>query len=202
MDEKEKQLLIAAGDIFMMNGVKSMTMDDIARALKISKKTLYKFVKDKNDLVCKSIGLVMDSHECEFDEICDRIENPIEELREITLKAAEQLKLIHPSVMYDIRKFHPEAWEYFEDHKNTHIYECVIDNLKRGQNTGVYREDINSEIISKLYVARFEILFDPEIFPPSKFTLVDVHNEMMQYHFYGILTPKGIEELNKYNSKK
>lgn len=202
MDEKEVQIFKSAGEIFMVNGVKSMTMDDIARELKISKKTLYKYVKDKNDLVCKSMSLTMDAHENEFDVIFDSIDNPIEELWQITLKASEQLKSIHPSVMYDIQRFHPEAWEYFENHKNNHIYECVIDNLKRGKESGVYRKDINSEIISKVYVARFDILFDSKIFPPTKFTLVDIHEEMMRYHFFGILTEKGIQEYNEYDFKK
>ncbi len=202
MNGKEIQLLAAAGELFMTNGVKSMTMDDIARELTISKKTLYKYVKDKNDLVCKSMNLVMDKKECEFDDICKSTVNPIEELWLITLKASEQLKSVHPSVMYDIQRFHPEAWGYFENHKNTHIYECVIDNLKRGQETGVYRKDINAEIITKVYVARFDILFDHKIFPPSVYTLVDIHTEMMRYHFYGILTAKGRKEFNLYDLKK
>ena len=201
MDEKEIQLLIAASELFMINGVKSMTMDDIAKELKISKKTLYKYVKDKNDLVCKSMSLTINSHESEFDELCQSIESPIEELWQITLKASEQLKSIHPSVMYDIQRFHPDAWTYFENHKNDYIYDCVIDNLQKGQKTGVYREEINAEIITKVYVARFDILFNPKIFPPTKYSLVDIHEEMMRYHFFGILTEKGVKEYTEYNLK-
>lgn len=198
MDEKEAQLLFSTAEIFMLNGVKSMTMDDIARQLSISKKTLYKFVKDKNDLVCKAISFFISKMENDFTEICNPLASPIQELRNITLKASEQLKSIHPSVMYDIQKFHPDAWIIFQKHKDDFIYECVMNNLKRGQETGVYRKDINPEIISKVYVARFDILFDHKIFPPSKYTLVNIHKEMMIYHFHGILSENGVEEFNKY----
>lgn len=202
MSEKEVQLLTSASEIFMINGVKSMTMDDIARALKMSKKTLYKYVKDKNDLVCKSMSLILDIKQCEFEEICSTVKDPIEELWQITTKAARQFKAIHPSVMYDIQRFHPEAWDYFEKHKNSHIYDCVVDNLKRGQDSGVYRENINAEVISKVYVARFDILFNHKVFPPSEYALVDIHSEMMDYHFYGILSEKGVKEFKEYELKK
>ncbi len=202
MEEKEKQLLIATSEIFLVNGIKSMTMDDIARELKMSKKTLYKYVKDKNDLVSKAMELTMREKECEFDDICSTTENSIEELWKITLKASEQLKVIHPSVMYDMQRFYPEAWGHFENHKNTHIYKCVKDNLINGQKSGVYRSDINPEIITKLYIARFDVMFDYKIFPPSKFTLFDIHQEMMNYHFFGILSEEGIKQYKEYELKK
>jgi len=198
MEEKEEQLYLEASVLFKTYGIKSMTMDDIARSLKISKKTLYKYVNDKNDLVCKSMKLDLEKSECAFTDVCDQDVDPIEELFNIGAFAAEHLKSLHPSVMYDIQKYHPEAWRYFEEHKDTHIYKSVLDNMERGKEKGVFRKELNSIIIAKLYVARFDVIFNPEIFSPIEYSFAKVHKEMMDYHLHGILTQKGLEILNKH----
>ena len=201
-NDKETELLESAGELFKRYGIKSMTMNDIARELKISKKTLYKYVKDKNDLVVKSMSIVLDKQECEFDEISNTVEDPIEELWQITRLAAKHLSAIHPSVIFDIMKFHPEAWEQFECHKDTHVYLSVIDNLERGKKKGLFRKEMNSKIIAKIFVARFDTLFNPDIFPSTEFNLVEVNNEMMLYHLHAILTLEGLKEIEKYNFTK
>ncbi len=193
--EKEMQILERSGELFKRYGIKSLTMSDVARELKISKKTLYKFVDDKNDLVVKSMAVVLDKQEAEFEAISASVEDPIEELMEITKLAERHLKSLHPSVVYDIQKFHPEAWKQFESHKEDHICVCVIDNLERGKKKGVYRKELKSNVIGKLFVARFDILFDPHIFPHDEFNLAEVNQEMMEYHLHAILTTKGREQL-------
>ncbi len=197
MEAKEKDIYIKASNLFKTYGIKSMTMDDIARSLKVSKKTLYKYVSDKNDLVCKAIKLDLDTSECKFNEVCNKDVDPIEELFNINELASEQLKSLHPSVMYDIQKYHPEAWAYFEEHKNTHIYNGVLENMERGKEMGFYRAEINSIILAKLYVARFDAIFNPEIFSPIEYSFAKIHKEMMDYHLHGILTPKGLGIFNK-----
>jgi len=197
MIEKEKQIYLDTGNLFKTYGIKSMTMDDIARSLKVSKKTLYKYVNDKNDLVCKSMKLDLDTSECAFLEICNQDVDPIEELINISEFASAHLKSMHPSVMYDIQKYHPEAWGYFLEHKDTHIYDSVLDNMERGKKLGLYRNELNSIILAKLYVARFDVIFNPEIFSPTEYSFAKVHKEMMDYHLHGILTSKGLMVFNK-----
>lgn len=197
--EKETEILESAGELFKRYGIKSLTMSDIARELKISKKTLYKFVTDKNDLVIKSMSIVLDKQECEFEEISAQVEDPIEELIQISQLAEKHLKSIHPSVIFDIQKFHPQAWEQFECHKDNHIYLSVMDNLERGKKKKVYRQELNSAVIAKLFISRFDILFDPYIFPHSDFDLAAVNKEMMSYHLHAILSEKGKKQLEEYN---
>lgn len=197
--EKETELLEQAGKLFMRYGIKSLTMSDIARELKISKKTLYKYVTDKNDLVSKTIAIVLDQQECEFEEISKEVEDPIEELIQISQLAEKHLKAIHPSVIFDIQKFHPDAWTQFECHKDTHIYLSVMENLECGKKNGVYREDMESAIIAKLFIARFDILFNQDIFPSEEFDLAQVNKEMMSYHLNAILSKKGRKQLEGYN---
>lgn len=200
--DKETELLEKSGELFKRYGIKSLTMNDIAKELKISKKTLYKYVKDKNDLVIRSMTIVLGKQECEFKAINESTEDPIEELWQITQKASEHLNSIHPSVIFDIQKFHPKAWEQFEGHKTTHIYLSVVDNLERGKKKGMYRNEIRSEIIAKLFVARFDTLFNPAIFPHAEFSLAEVNKEMMNYHLHGILTSEGLKEIEKYDFNK
>lgn len=196
MEAKKQEILEHVAELFMRYGIKSVTMDDVAKSLKMSKKTLYQYVSDKSDLVRQ----VMAGH-CEIERAgCDLIranhnENAIDELLEITKFVTAQIQNIHPSIHYDLEKYYPEAWGEFERFKSQYIFGCISSNLERGIEQGWYRSNINIPIISRLYVYKLDMFFDPEIFPPKQFNFLEVYLEMMRYHVRGVATPKGIEYL-------
>jgi len=195
MDEKFSEILLKSSEVFMRYGLKSVTMDDIAREIKVSKKTIYKYVKDKSDLLC---NVMQGNCTCDvmvIDEILDRRLNAIDEIIEIGRYVAGQLKMMHPSIHYDMEKYYPEVWQLFETHKTNYLYGCVADNMARGIKEGLYRDNLNIEIMVKLYLSKIDLVFDATIFPPNKFNFVEVYMELLRYHIKGIASDNGVEYL-------
>jgi len=195
IEEKLKQIIDDSHQIFMRFGIKSMTMDDIARQLKISKKTLYKYVKDKNDLVKLVIENYCDLDRSNCKKIILKSENAIDEIIEISKHVSNMISEIHPSIHYDLAKYHNDAFQIINQHKNEYVYTCILDNLERGKKEQIYRENINSSIVARIYTEKIDLVFNGDIFPPKKFKFRDVHIEMMRYHIRGIASSKGLKYL-------
>ncbi len=195
MSDKEVQILEQVEQLFMKCGVKSLTMDDVARHLTISKKTLYQFVANKNDLVCKSIERHFQRDKEVMQEICSKAENAIEEIFLISKHVGEHLKGIHPSVLFDLQKYYPEAWKLFDQYKQGYVYNCMATNMERGIKEGYFRENLNIPIVARIYVGRIDLLFDQLLFPRSQFEISDVYLELIRYHVRGITSKKGTEYL-------
>ena len=195
--EKEIKILDEIEAIFMRYGMKSVTMDDIARELKISKKTIYQCVSDKKELVCKVIANHIQRSSNAITEIIQKNENAIDETIEIGKYVAQELRQVHPSIHYDMDKYYTDAGELFEKHKKEFIFNMIEANLKKGIEQGLYRENLNTTVIAKLYSEKIDLVFNHIIFPPSKFSFDKVHDEMMLYHLRGITSVKGKKYLDK-----
>lgn len=200
MDTKEKEILIKAAEIFTRNGIKSMNMDDISRHIGISKKTLYQYFSNKKDLVKKSVELHIKTEQaCMREALCEDI-NPIDELMLMTRMVSSQVKEMHPSIIFDLRKYHPEAYKCLAEHRNLFVYSNIKNNIEKGVKTGLYRENINSEILTRLYLAMMNVILDPESNALSDFNYIEIYKEMIRYHIKGIASEKGREYLNqKFN---
>jgi AcrR family transcriptional regulator len=201
-ENKEQKLLEDATKVFMQFGIKSVNMDDLARHLAISKKTLYQYFTDKEDLVYKAVASHCNREDQEIQEICKRGLNAIDEMLEIVQFVTGLLKNIHPSVQYDMQKYHPEAYRALRDNRDRAIFDCMMHNTKKGQKEGYYRKDFNSEVIIKLYIGRMDLIFDQSIFPFEHFTFSDVYREMFRYHIRGIASEKGLEYLEQKLKQK
>lgn len=195
MEEKEKELIFAATALFMKFGIKSLTMDDIARKLGVSKKTLYQYVADKRELVKKAVELAVSAEQCLLGDISVNEENAIDELLAINERVSEKLQNVQPAVMYDLQKYYPDAWKVMEDHKKCFIYEMVVQNIETGIKQGLYRENTNPEVISRIYVTMIDKMFDDDTFPSQKYTFHILHKEIARYHIRGIASEKGIKYL-------
>ncbi len=197
MDEKWKELLEKVGDIFMRFGIKSVTMDDLARQLGVSKKTLYKYVTDKRDLVNKTFESFLEQDKCMVEEISTKTSNAIDEVFDMSEYVTSTIKDIHPSIFYDLQKYYPEAWNIFQHHKHEFVYKCIEVNLKRGIEEGLYRDNMRCDVIAKSYVMRMYDIFDSEIFPPGKYSYAELYMEIFRYHIRGVASPEGIRYLQE-----
>ena len=194
---EEKEILFNSGLLFMRYGIKSMTMDDIARQLGISKKTLYLYVDNKKDLVKKMMALHIEEDQDCICQIVNKNGNAIDELMEITKMVGEQMKEMHPAVMFDLKKYHPEAYKLLMDHKEKFISKNIRRNLEEGISTGLYRSNLNPELVTKFYLAMVNTIIDPDHFPSTSFSYSELHAEMMRYHIRGIASAQGREYLKK-----
>lgn len=197
MNEKEIELYQNVGLLFIRLGIKSLTMSNIAKELRISKKTLYKFVKDKADLVNKVMQLQCSAEECLVEGFAKNAKNAIDEILTISKYVSAQLQQVNPSLHHDLANYYPEAFKTFGDHKEHVICAFVEKNMERGIKEGIFRENLNPKIIAKLHVHKIDALFDPDIFPPSEISFQEAHTEMMKYHIRGIANEKGIEYMKE-----
>jgi len=170
-------------------------MDDLARHMGVSKKTLYQVVADKAELVSRAIQFYIDMDKSELETVHEESENAIEEMFMIAQRVSEHLKQMHPSVLYDLEKYYPQAFKIFQEYKVKDIHGCVARNILDGIEQGYYRDNINIPIVTGLYVGRIDLIFDQQLFPAAKYSPKDVYFEAIRYHIRGIASEKGIEYL-------
>jgi len=203
IDSKENKILLEATKVFMQYGIKSVNMDDLARHLSISKKTLYQFFTDKEDIVRKAVASHCMREDQDVQSICHKGLNAIDEMLEIMQFVLGILKNIHPSVQFDLQKYHPDVYRAMKENRDRAVFDCMMQNTKKGQREGYYRKDFNAEVINKVYIGRMDLIFDQSMFPVEQFTLTSLYKEMFSYHIRGIASEKGLEFLDlKLKSKK
>ena len=190
-------IMLKVRELYMKYGIKSITMDDVASELGISKKTLYQFVTDKDDLVGKFIDNEIELRQEEISK-CFKIGfNAIEELVEISIFMNKMMRDQNPATENDLRKYYPHHYQKTVKTRRERMYKYVLLNLKKGKEEGLYREDMNEEVIAKLYLSRSENIHFSELFTVEEFTSIKLFVELLTYHVRGIATEKGIIVLEK-----
>ena len=186
-----------ASDVFMKYGIKSVTMDELARQLGISKKTIYNYVKDKNELIDSCLGLAHEEEMMMVRNVCQNDKNAIDELLNMGAIISNRLKSIHPSIFFDLQRYHAETFNNFNKKSQTFVKSCVEENFKKGMEQGYYRDNINVEIMSRMYLSFVDILFKAEVFPSTEFGYSTVYSEYFRYHIRGISSKKGLAYLDE-----
>ncbi len=198
MDKKEK-ILAQAEDMFLQYGIKSVTMDDIARHLGMSKKTLYQYVENKNDLLAQVMVQSIEKHKQELVEIRKVATNAIDEMLRIAKVVTKDLRRMKPTVMYDLQKYYKDIWNLMENLHQEHIYQCIKENIEMGVKQGIYREDLDVDIIAKLFVGKTLIVVDETLFPLRDYNREDLFNTYIKYHLHGIVSDQGLKLLQQQN---
>ena len=197
MDNREK-ILFAAYDLFFRYGIKSVTMDDIAKHLSISKKTIYLSFQDKDEVVHTLMEQVLLKDQADFITIAKNTSNVVEEVFVMMKKMNGILNTINPNIFYDLKKYHPKTWSLFHKFRMEFVVNCVVVSLEKGKKDGLVRLDINSNILAKLRGEEIEMGFNPAVFPIDKFKILDVQIAFVEHFLYGICTLKGHKLINKY----
>jgi len=197
----EEKIIKEIGEMFMTYGVRSVSMDDIARHLGISKKTLYQHFKDKNELVEKVTESVIEERQSEYEEVTKQSVNAIEELFLMSKCMRTHVANLNPSLIFDLKKYHSNAWDIFFNFEHITVFESVRDNLKRGKEEGFFRDEISIKVLAKLRVEQVHMSFDPHAFPKEEFDFTEVHMQMFDHYIYGLLTAKGHKLYEKYKQE-
>ena len=200
--ETQERILTKAHELFMRYGLRSVSMDEIANHLGMSKKTIYQFYADKDALVEGAIDIEICKSKTDCTCFREKSENAIHELFLTVDMALEMLKQMNPSVMFDLEKYHPKAYRQFLDHKNKFFYEQIKSNLEWGIKDGLYREDIDVEVLTRFRLATIFLMFDTENFPPSKFTAGQVIAEITDNFLHGMASVKGLKLIQKYKQQR
>lgn len=200
--ESKDRIQEKATEMFMRCGIRSISMDDIAGALGISKKTIYSCFADKDELVESVIDKFLRESEAQISEICSRAENAVEEIFLSIGMIEGQFRNLNPVVLHDLMKFHHKAYGLIKDHKYRFLQHMMKENMERGKREGLYRQDLNVDIMSRFRIESMMVLFDVELFPPRQFNLADVSQEAQENFLYGLSTIKGHELISEYKKTR
>lgn len=197
-DEEVGYIMDTVFQLFKQYGFRSVTMDELAAQLGMSKKTLYIYFADKNDLVKSVIERRINEIQAECIERKEKAANAIEELF-LSMEFLNQLfRNMNPIMMSEMQRFHIKAYHLFEEHKNDFLINIIKANLERGIREGLYRTEIDTDIIAHYRMESCMLCFKPDIFPQEKFIMVQVQQELLKHYLYGIVTRKGYDLVQKY----
>lgn len=195
MTDTKQEILNTTRSLFMRYGIKSVTMDDIARELGISKKTLYQSFENKQELIEKTFEEHIKDEINLIEEVKSSAHDSIDEILKIARYVIQMLRKTSPTVMYDLEKYYRRTWLQVKQLHNRHIFNYILDNINRGIERGLYRPEIKPELIARIYVANTSGQLE---IPVSEANLEELVREYTIYHIHGIATPKGIDRLNVY----
>jgi AcrR family transcriptional regulator len=199
--EKREEIILLASKVFMECGIKSVSMDDLARRFGVSKKTIYAHFKDKNELIESILEEHLSIEENECTQIQNESINAVEALLTIFSKVGRNLGSIHPSVFYDLQKYHPKAWQRVEAHSNVFVQGTIFANLERGRKEGLYRFDFDSNLISVLFVQVMDSIVKREIKSEEPMEIGQVFQEVIDFLIQGLLSDMGREYIQLKNNK-
>lgn len=197
MNEEYKHIIEKASELYNQYGIKSVTMDDVARELGMSKKTLYKYVANKDDLVDHFVDFLTKRRKCNVEEIKKQNLNAIEELFAVNEHVIEMLQNYNPSMEFDLKKYYPDHYTKLRERRRKNMYEAVRENIQKGKEGGLYRKDLDEDIIARVHVSRIENSFANEMFTIQELTSWRFIREMMIYHIHGIANGEGIKFFNR-----
>ena len=189
------KILHKSQELFLNLGFKSVTMDDIAREMGISKKTIYVHFPNKTKLVEATTLHMFETISQGIDCICALKKNPIEEIFDIKEFVMDHLKNEKSSPQYQLQKYYPKIFATLKSKQFEVMQSCVTENLNRGLELGLFRDNINIEFISKIYFSGMMVIKDRAFFPLKNFSMQTLMNNYLEYHLRGICTPKGLETL-------
>lgn len=204
MDEKLQIILSESFRLFRKYGIKSVSMDDIARELGMSKKTIYQFVQNKTDLVEKVLNYTMgqESMICKFESLENM--NAIDILLSVSRNASRQLQDLNPANAFDLQKYYPVIYRDFILRKRDHVFEQVKQNFIQGISEGIYRNDLDIDLVARLYIKKLVDVHDPEFLASTNFSIEKVLQVMFDNHIRGIANTEGLKyyekQIQNYNS--
>lgn len=177
-------------------------MDDIAKHLGMSKKTIYQHFRDKDELVNILIKAKLENQNCTMDFCATSAENAVHEIFFAITNIHELLSSMNPKLFYDLQKYHPKAWLYFKEFKENNLGKCIYANLERGINEHLYRPEINKDILTQMRLDQVDLLFNQhDHYTKNKYNIAQVMAEITEHFLYGVCNSKGLEKINYYKQQ-
>ncbi len=191
-----------ADELYRKYGIKAVTMDEIASQLGVSKKTIYHCFSDKNELVdAVIVDMLHYNREC-----CQRDKSNANNAIEEVYLAMEMLQTMfenmNPSILFDIERNHPATYEKFRQYKYNFLYQVVKDNIERGQREDLYRPEIDADVVATIRLETMMMPFNEDLFPKSKYSLVLLQQQLIEYYLFGLASLKGFKLIAKYQKER
>jgi len=200
--EIKDYIIDGADKLFCQYGFKSVTMDDIAKNLGVSKKTIYQNFKDKNELINILIRDRIVNQDLQMNKCVVESENAVQEVFIGMQDMDFFLATMNPMLFYDLQKYHQEAWLNFIAFKEKEIGKTVAQNLQRGIAEGFYREELNVEIITRMRLNQIDTIFTQNnLYDTTKYSLANIMVEITRHFLFGICNNEGLKLIHKYDQE-
>lgn len=201
MEVREKEILEKSDHLFRERGFKQVTMDDIARELGMSKKTVYKYFDNKKQLILTNISRQIEQEKNQLCELKDSSIDAIEELVQLIKHIMKMFDQTNPGLFDELRRFYPGSFKVMIGFMKDHMYQRIYKNIERGKNEGIYRSEVDSDILAKMYVAKVRSIMDEEWFPKKDYDKKNLLKVFIEYHIRGIANDKGLELFENYKTE-
>lgn len=197
----KERILVEAERLFWKFGVRSVTMEEIAKQLGISKKTIYQHFSDKEQILYQVIQQKTSRNQSEMECMVIDTANPIEEILSVLNMMQKNADQVSPNLLMDIKRYYPQAFSLFRQYKEEQIMRSILENIQKGIVEKLYRADINPTILARLRVEQIELAFNHDLFPSDQYSMHEVQAELIHHFVRGMLTEKGFEVYNQYVNK-
>jgi AcrR family transcriptional regulator len=201
MSTKER-ILEKAHELFNRYGLRSVSMDDIAAQAGMSKKTLYIYFTDKEELVGAVFNIIMEDNKAHCTQSRKVAENALDEVFRAFDFVQEMFANMNPAILYDMEKYHPPTFKKFKDFQNGFLYGMIKTNLERGVKEELYREEIDIDIITRYRIHSIMLPFNPDVFPTNRTQLVHIEQQLLEVYLYGLTTARGEKLIDKYKKMR
>lgn len=195
MEEKKKGIIARTMDLFSMRGIRNCTMAEICTFQRISKKTLYRFFRDKDDLVKSVMASELSKTDTEVKAILEKGLNAIDESFEISSHVMDNISELHPQLFFELENYYPEAYKMYEEHQENCIRVSITKNMEKGIKEGLYRSDLNVGVIVSIYLTTLYNLISAKLLNTKNYSFSTIYRELFIYHTHGISSQKGLDYL-------
>jgi len=198
----EQRIQQKAEELFFAYGLKSVSMDDIAKGSGVSKKTIYQFFDDKKSIVSAIVTKLVEEQQQELENSLSTSENAIHEIILIAKSLKVLISKIKPVILYDLNKYFPECWKVMKAYKEESLKTALANNLKKGLSQGLYRENLDCDTVCQFSLVQFSSFFKPDDYPNTTFQISKVIEKVTELFLYGIVSAKGHVLIKKYFDNK
>jgi TetR/AcrR family transcriptional regulator, cholesterol catabolism regulator len=201
-NQKERnKILKGAGELFRKFGVRSITMDDLAHHMGISKKTIYLYFKDKNDIVKQAIQAFLKLEKERISAVEKSAKDAIHLMQLQNLSIKESFRDTNNSLLFDLQKYHSSAWKLIEEYRFGFMFETISKGIRWGMVDGLFRDDINVSILALMRLEQATLAHNDQIFPAHSYSLMEIQSQIFEHFIQGLLTDKGRKQFRKYKKE-
>jgi len=199
--ELQERILHKGDELFRRYGIRSITMDDIAKHLGVSKKTIYQHYPDKDELVTAVTKYNISRHYTVMEQCIGLASaDAIGEMYAVNQNMGDMIRSFNPIMFYDLQKYYPKAWAEFRAFRNNFIKTKIVENMKRGISEGIYRDNFDIDILAKMRLEQVDMTFNYDIYPSTEFHFHEVMLQLTLHFLHGLVNEKGLALINHYNN--
>ncbi|TVQ77012.1 MAG: TetR/AcrR family transcriptional regulator [Flavobacteriales bacterium] len=197
---QKSTILSNAMSLYMQYGFRSVSMDQIASEMGISKKTIYRFFSSKSEMIHAGIEQMAQEVKVFACGIQKSTVNPIEALFKMDKAMLDFFTPMHQRMLFQLKKYYAKTYSFLEQTKKEEMIAATLENLHLGIEQGYYRNDIDPEVIAHLYLGQAYIMTNDSYFWAAE-RQTYLRRQALLYHLHGIVSEKGRQYLTKYNNE-